>query len=269
VTRLFTAALTIQLAELATITLDNKLAEFYPELPDAVHITYRNLLLQRSGLADYTSAPDFAAWRTAPRPRAELLQIIAAGGTHFPPGDRVEINDTNYLLLGYVIEKVREKSYDELLRAQITSKLGLARTYFAGAGTATTLEARSYRWTPQGWQVLPDDDPTVAGGASGVISNAGDLVTFMDAMFASKIVTSYSLASMRDDEGTGAGIALRKNSLAGQTAWGESAQVAAYETAVWHLPDRKITIAWTGNAARVPMDQVLDETLARVFKRAR
>jgi CubicO group peptidase (beta-lactamase class C family) len=265
VTRLFTAALAFQLAERATITLDNKLAEFYPELPNAIGISYRQLLQQRSGLADYTAAPGFDAARNKAHTQAEMLQPIIALGSKFPAGERVEISDTNYLLLGYVLEKVTERSYDDILRKQITSRLGIARTYFAGTGGSTTLEAVSYAWTPDGWHAVPDDDPSVGGGASALVSNAGDLVTFTDALMAGKVVSPYNVGAMRDDDNTGFGIGLRRLQVAGATCFGERARIDAYDAFVCNFPAQRITIAWTGNAARVPIDAMLDE-VARLVK---
>lgn len=265
VSRLFTAALAFQLAEQATITLDNKLAEFYPDLPNAISISYRQLLQQRSGLADYTASPGFEGWRSTPRTHAEMLKTIVGGGTKFPAGERVEVSETNYLLLGYVLEKVTDRSYDEILRQRITSKLGLVRTYQAGAGGATTLEATSYAWTPDGWRAVTDDDPSVGGGASSLVSNAGDLVAFTDALFAGKVVSNYNVGAMRDDENTGYTIGLRRLVLAGTPCFGERGHVAAYDAFVCHFPAQRITIAWTGNAAHAPIDTMLDE-VARLVK---
>ncbi|HTU64615.1 MAG TPA: serine hydrolase domain-containing protein [Steroidobacteraceae bacterium] len=263
VSRLFTAALTMQLAESATITLDNTLAEFYPDLPNATHITYRQLLQDRSGLSDYAASPTLADARATPRSHADLLKLIETGGTRFPPGERVDVVDTNYLLLGYVLEKVREKSYDEILRRQVAAKLGIARTYYAGSGLASSLEARSYRWN-DGWQAVPDDDASLSGGAGALLSNAGDLVTFTDAMFAGRIVTPYSLGNMREQ-----GIGLRSLDIAGASCLGARGRTAAFDTFVCHFPDRRLTIAWTGNGTRVPVDQLLDETLRLVFEKGR
>jgi CubicO group peptidase (beta-lactamase class C family) len=260
ITRIFTAALTFQLAERATLTLDNKLAEFYPELPNAIDITYRNILQQRSGLSNYTAAKDYEGWRAAPHTRAEMLKIISDAGAKFPPGDRVEVNDTNYLLLGYVLEKVYERSYDDILRRELTNKLGLVRTYVAGTGGATTLEALSYQWTPEGWRHVTENDPTVDGAAAGLVSNATDLVTFLDALFAGKVVTPYNLGAMRGDEDARP-IGFRPAEISGHSGFGERGASAAFEAAVYHFPDEKISIAWTGNASRVPVDQILGEVM--------
>ena len=268
VTKLFTAVLTMQLAEQASITLDNKLAEFYPDLPNAIAMTYRNLLQQRSGLAHYTDAPDFDTWRNTARTHAEMLDVITAGGARFAPGERVEKNDTNYLLLGYVLEKIYERSYDDIVRRQITSKLGLVRTYYAGTGGSSTLESISYQATPDGWRAEVDRDPSIDGGAGGMVSNATDLVTFMDAVFTGKLVTPYSLESMRDQSG-GSGIGLWPRTLAGNSALGESGNIGSFNACVYHFPDKKISIAWTSNASRVPMDEILEEALRLIFEKGR
>ena len=133
--------------------------------------------------------------------------MITAGGTRFAAGERVEYNDTNYLLLGYVLEKIYERSYDEIVQRQVAKKLGLARTYFAGSGSASTLESISYQATSDGWRAETNSDPSIDGGSRGMLSNATDLVTFIDGVFAAKLVTPYSLATMRDQTG-GSGIGL-------------------------------------------------------------
>lgn len=265
VTRLFTAALTLQLAERATLTLDNKLAEFYPDLPNALEVSYRNVLQQRSGLSNYTAAKDFDSWRTTPRTRDEMLKVIIDAGPIFPPGDRIEVNDTNYLVLGYVLEKIHERSYDDILRREIANKLGLVRTYFAGTGGTTTLEAISYSWTPEGWRAETENDPTVDGAANGLVSNATDLVAFMDALFSGKVVTPYNLGAMRGDEDARP-IALRPVEISGHTGFGESGRSAAFEAAVYHFPDEKISVAWTGNGSKVPIDQILGDVLKLIPK---
>ena len=227
VSRLFTAVLVLQFAERGSITLDNRLAEFFPDERGAIDTTYRQMLR-----------------------------------SHDEPADR------NYLLLGRMLEKVAERPFADILVRQIAGKLGLARTYFAGAGTARTLEAASYHWTPEGWRADPGADPAVTGGASGIVSNAADLVIFMDALFAERLVTAHSLASMRGDDGN-PGIGMEPATIAEVSAFCARGGFESFEAAVCHFPERKISIAWTGNASRVPLDQLLDETARIVFKRGK
>jgi D-alanyl-D-alanine carboxypeptidase len=264
VSRIFTAALTMLVVEKASITLDSPVAEFYPDLPNALTITYRDLLQDRSGLSDYFDAADFAAWRTQSRTHEQMLAAIIAGGAKFAPRERVEASNSNYLLLGYVLEKVQGRSYDEILRRGI-DKLGLARTYFAGT-QRSTLESTAYREAPEGWVAIEASDPTVLGGAAGVVSNAGDLVQFMDALFAGKLVSAQSLATLRGAE-TSARVALQSQEIAGQAAEGLQGNADGFSAAVYHFPARQLSISFTGNAAAMPAQEIIEQALTAIIRR--
>jgi len=267
VSELFTAVLAMQLAEGASITLDSKLAEFYPDLPNALDITYRDLLQHRSGLANYTDVRDFQTWRTTPRTHAEILQIIGAAGAKFRPRERVDYNNSNYLLLGYVLEKIYERSYGEILERKITARLGLARTYYAGGGIAS-LESISYALTPGGWMAQVPTDPSIHGGAGGIVSTPAELVQFIDALFTGKLVTEHSLASMRGQEG-GSGMGLWPYAIAGQTGFGQGGNIEAFRTCVYYFPQKNLAISYATNASLLSMDEIVDETLSLVFERGR
>jgi D-alanyl-D-alanine carboxypeptidase len=267
ITELYTATMVMQLVESGSITLDSKLAEFYPDLPNALEITYRDLLRHRSGLSDYTDLASSGNWRIANNTHAELLGLIATQGVRFAPAERVERSASNYLLLGYVLEKIYERTPEEILQRQITGKLGLARTYFIGNGVAG-LESTSYRRGPHGWQSQIQTNYTVLGGAAGLVSTPADLVTFIDSLFAGKLVTGHSLASMRNQEG-GSGMGLRPYQVAGQTALGNRGDVDGYQACVYYFPDKKIAISYATNAAVLPMEEIVNESLSLLFERGR
>jgi len=265
VSMLLTAVLVMQHVETAAITLDTPLAEFFPDLPNALGITYRDLLAHRSGLADYTAAPGYETWRTQPRTHAQMLAAIIAGGTRFAPRERVEINDSNYLLLGYMLEKVHGRSYDDLILRHIAGKLGLSRTYLVGT-SSSTLESLPYLHTSAGWVVQPQTDATVAGGASGVMSTPAELTRIMDSVFAGSLVSAHSLASMRD-QGAGSGLGLWPYQVADQTGFGQSGGSDGFAAAVYHFPGRGISLAWMSNASALPTKDILDEFLKTIFVR--
>jgi len=227
VTRMFTAALTMQLAEGGSITLDNKVAEFFPDVENATTISYRDVIQQRSGLTE----------------------------------------DSNYLLLGWMLEKVYDKTYANIVSQRITGKLGLVRTYYKGAGGATTLESLSYHWTPEGWRADAGADTTMVGGAGGMVSNAGDLLSFMDALLKGRVVSPTSFATMQGEDGK-PGFGMRSVSIVGVPGFGGRGSVESFNAAVYHFPAQKLTVAWTGNASRVPLDDILDQVV-RALTRAK
>ncbi len=262
VSKLFTAILVMQQAEKASITLDSPVAEFYADVPNALAITYRDLLQERSGLADYFDAADFAAWRTQPRTQAQMLTAIGAGAVKFQPRERTEYSHSNSLLLGFVLQKVRNRSYEDML-AQSLSRLGVARTHFVDA-QGSSLEALAYQYTSPGWVAIPPSDPSVLGGAAGVVSNAGDLVQIMDALFADKLVSAQSLETMSSPE---APIALQPKSVAGLAGLGLEGSVDGFSAAVYCFPERQLTLAMTSNGSGVPMNELVEQALGAVLQR--
>lgn len=261
VTKVFTAALTMQLVEGASITLDSKLAEFYPALPNALDITYRDLLQHRSGLSNYTEAAGFEEWRTRPKPRSELLELIADGGARFAPRERLEYNDSNYLLLGYVLEKIHDKPYGDIVRQRISNKVPLTRTEFGAEMGGMPI---SYEKTAQGWKAIASTDAALHGGAGSLTSTPTDLVRFIDALFAGKVVSQQSLASMRDQR-TGTGLGLWAYTVAGKAGLGHGGAIESFRACVFHFPEQKISLAYATNAPLLSMGEIVDETLALVF----
>lgn len=265
VTELFTAVLVLQLAEGASITLDTPLAEFFPDVPNALRISYRDLLQRHSGLADYTKAPDFASWRTRPHTRDEMLKAITAAGTRSEPRESFEDCSSEYLLLGYMLEKVLEQPYAAIVRRKISDPLGLVRTYFIGDGKAA-LESRRYRLTPSGWVERVESDPSVLGGSGGMISSAGDLVRFIDALFAARLVTAHNLEAMQDQE-TSFGIGLAMRTLEGQTGYGHEGRLHEESAVVYHFPKSGVSIAFTSNAPVLGTIDIVGEVLLTTVDR--
>src|SRR5579871_4742023 len=111
ISKLFTATLVFQLLEEKRLYIDDKLAAWFPGLPNAKTITIGNLLDHRSGLADFTKGTDFDSWKEGPRSQEELLGLISSRPPDFAPNAKANYNNSNYLLLSFIIEKVMRAPY--------------------------------------------------------------------------------------------------------------------------------------------------------------
>jgi D-alanyl-D-alanine carboxypeptidase len=267
ITQLFTAVLTMQLVESASIGLDSRLAEFFPELPNALDISYRDLLQHRSGLADIARRPDFEEWRTMPHARAEILERITAAGAQPGPRGRHEHSVTNYLLLGYILEKVYEKPYAVILRRQIIDKVGLPRTTYGGLQTERRLEAQPYEFDAGNWVPQRRTDPDLLPGASGIVSTPADLVLFMDQLFAGRFVTPASLDTLRGRDAPAVGLPAMVR--AGRTMHGHCGRVDGFHSCVFHIPEARLSVAYASNAPLLPVGEIIDEAVALTFERGR
>ena len=131
-TKSMTAAVIVQLAQEGKLSLDDPVSKYVPGVPNGDNITIDELLKMRSGLYNYTDAPELAAtvdrdptkvWTTE-----ELLAIAFARPPNFPPGTAYEYNNTNYTLLGLIAEKVDGKPLARAMQDRLFGPLGMHDT---------------------------------------------------------------------------------------------------------------------------------------------
>lgn len=143
VTKMVTAVVVMQLVRDGKLTLDDPLARYLPgAVPDADRITIRQLLNHTSGLADYLAVPGsplqgstrkLVADLLAPRSYEASLDLANRHSTFAEPGQQHEYSNTNYLLLGRIIEKIEGRSYSQVVTERIIEPLELRRTGFPAA----------------------------------------------------------------------------------------------------------------------------------------
>ena len=141
VTKTFTAALVLRYVEQGLIRLDDPLARWLPDWPNAKKITIRMLLNHTSGIPDYFRNPklDLALNKDKKRvwTSAEILEGYVPKGAVFPPGKGWSYSNTNYLLLGVVAAEVGGAPWEELVRRELVEPLGLDSTYVQAVERAT------------------------------------------------------------------------------------------------------------------------------------
>ncbi|RFS16521.1 class A beta-lactamase-related serine hydrolase [Emticicia sp. C21] len=146
VSKMFTSVMIFQLIEERKLSLDQKLSQYFPDLPNADKITISHLLYHRSGLHNYTEGTDFKAWMNKPQTHEHMLNVMKGLKPDFEPGAQVSYSNTNFLLLSYIIEKVSKMAYAQALSQRITSKIGLKDTYYGGAIDVQKHESISYKF---------------------------------------------------------------------------------------------------------------------------
>ncbi|HTF31105.1 MAG TPA: serine hydrolase domain-containing protein, partial [Flavitalea sp.] len=128
ISKMFTATMIFQLIDEGKLSFDTPLASYFPQLPNAGKITIREMLDHRSGLHNFTSDSLYATYMGSPKSEAEMTAIFAGQKSDFEPDAKAEYSNTNFVLLGYIIEKLTGKTYAEELEKRVTSKIGLTQT---------------------------------------------------------------------------------------------------------------------------------------------
>jgi D-alanyl-D-alanine carboxypeptidase len=128
----FETTLLLQYVDQGKVKLTDPIAKWYPALPNAGQVTLKNLSASTSGYADFVANPDFAAQLDANPFRQwtpdELINFAMATPPQFPPGKSWAFSDTNFVLLGQILQKIGGRPLPELMRAMIYDKLGLRHT---------------------------------------------------------------------------------------------------------------------------------------------
>jgi D-alanyl-D-alanine carboxypeptidase len=203
VTKTFTAVVALQLQAEGKLSLDAPLATWLPDFPRADRITVRQLLNHTAGTANYTNDPDFLAEAMAQPGKVwttqELIAYGAARSPSFEPGAGWEYSNTNYILVGHIIEAVSGTPLAQQLRTRIIEPLALTSTGLDGAEPLPPLAVGGYVRNPANGAWVNQEGllhPSAAGAAGALVSSAEDLRRFYEALLTGDLLAPPQRAEM-------------------------------------------------------------------------
>ena len=126
ITKQFTAASIMLLQQQGKLNVDDKLSKYLPWAPHASEVTLRQLLTHTSGIPGYTELESFDAASKLPVTPVGIVQTIASKPLAFAPGTNWEYSNTNFVLLGLVIQKITGESYTDFVMRHLVQPLHLS-----------------------------------------------------------------------------------------------------------------------------------------------
>jgi D-alanyl-D-alanine carboxypeptidase len=265
ISKMFTAVMIFQLIDEGKLSFETPLAGYFPQLPNAQKITIGEMLDHRSGLHNFTSDSLYTTYMAVPKSEAEMVAIFARQKPDFEPDARAAYSNTNFVLLGYIIEKLTGKTYAEELKKRVTSKIGLADTYYGAKVNPAKNEAYSYNYTGQ-WTQMPETDMSIPGGAGAIVSTPADLAKFIDALFAGKLISPVSLELMKTMKDN-FGMAMIAIPFDDKKGYGHNGGIDGFSSLLIYFPEDKVAVAYTSNGVRYPTDDVVMGALSIYFNR--
>ncbi len=257
ITKMFTSVMVFQMEEEGKLSLDSKLATYFPEVPNADKITIGQLLNHHSGLHNLTDDPAYITWNTSAVSREDMLKKLAALSIDFEPGAKGQYSNSNYILLGFILEKVGGKPYADLLKERITGKIGLKNTSFGGKPDPKKHDALSYSFDGKKWVAREVTDMSIPQGAGAIVSTPADLVTFETALFQGKLVGKASLEQMmdlKDDYGMGV---FRFPWGDSRWAWGHTGGIDGFSSMLSYFTDDSVCIALSSNGVNYSINEIM------------
>lgn len=183
VTKTFTATAVLQLVDAGEFALDDTLESFVPGIPNGDRITIEDLLGMTSGIFDYTSDQDFLAAFAAdpamPFSPQDAIDIVLRHEPDFEPDAQTVYCDTNYVLLGMIIEQVTRRPVHEVINDEVVAAIGMPDTSFPAPDDKGVSEPHATSYTPT--SDAPDAELVVVGDLTPAISfTAGAMASTVD-----------------------------------------------------------------------------------------
>jgi D-alanyl-D-alanine carboxypeptidase len=277
ITKTFVTATIMQLVEEGELTLDDPLADWLPEYPRADQITLRELLNHTSGVFNLFDSPNYTplvvtngqgkSWTPQ-----EILDNFVED-PYFAPGTGYHYSNTDFVLLGMVIEAETGKPFGAVLSERFFEPLGLDNTYFQGDGPPPANSARGYERSGGVNKVVSDgtnyrpteSEATVVWAAGGIVASAPDIATWGHALYGGEVVSADSLAQMTDyvAHPDGAyGLGTRTRTFGSQRMFGHTGALRGFNGAMWYLPDIDLTVVVLTNRVRIDANEITDALLS-------
>jgi D-alanyl-D-alanine carboxypeptidase len=243
VTKTFTATIILQLAAEGKLRLDDTLSRYLPGVvPGGQHITIRELLGHRSGLANYTDYPEWLAQAdraTSTRP-IDVLRFAVSQPPTLRPDSGYQYSNTDYIALGLIIERITRQSFAQQLEQRVIVPLGLRNTQLATTRTPVDLRDQGV-------------NPNLPWAAGGIVSNAPDLARFFSALLSGHILARRSLAQMEQTGTPGDGLGILSTRLPCGLVWGHGGGILDYGTLVDASQDgSRVAVISARGSARPP-----------------
>lgn len=182
------------LYEAGKLGLDDKISIYLADLPSSwTEITVRQLLTHTSGVPDYTEAPGFSQNLLLARSPQELLKPVRDLPLVFSPGTQWRYSNSNYYLLGLLIEELSGQSYADYLQEHIFQPLQMKSSRVNALPVLMPQRAAGYHWQKDRIENAPLVDPSQMWAAGAVVSNVTDLAKWDAALYTEKLLKKTTL----------------------------------------------------------------------------
>lgn len=266
VTKIFTSILILQLIEENKLKLDTKISKYFPKIDNANEISIENLLHHRSGIKDYINQDTLTSSELASENiKGVIISKIENYKALNLPNTKFEYSNSNYYLLGNIIEQITQKSYAENVEKRISNKLKLLNTFYPYEPEKQKNISKSYTFKEKKWLEVNASKPDVVFSAGGIVSTTQDLTTLMNALFEGKLIKSKSLEQMtllKD----GYGKALMQFPFGERKFYGHTGTIEGFKSVVGYYPPEKLSISLIINGENFNQNEIMIGLLSIYYK---
>lgn len=266
ITKEFTAAVILMLAEQKKLSLNDKVSKYFPGFVKGDSITLKNLLTHTSGIFNYTELGDIWALSARPTNEQNVLDSIQKRPLLFSPGEKFSYSNSNYMLLAYIIQKVTHQPYEAVVRHWLFKPLGMLHSGFDFQGLHDPEKSTGY-WhfsaakTTEG----PVLDSSEYIGSGNMYSTVTDLLKWHQALqsgkFISKQLQQEAYLPFKGPYGFG----WELDSVAGKKIIGHNGRMFGFESKMMRIPEDDVFVILLNNHSGQPSLGTIGQTLISIL----
>ncbi|MBT9582631.1 serine hydrolase [bacterium] len=265
-TKMFTALAVMQLVEQGKLSLDDTLSSFQSDFPNASQISVKQLLQHRSGIPNYLDQALSDGRALQPTTPQEIVASVAKLASLSPPGSKYSYSNTNYVLLGLMVEKLAGMPLHQYFASKLFQPAGLKET-----GTEVSAQSPALAVGYQGTSPQNPGHLSWYYACGDLSSTAEDLARFDVALMDGQIVKPATLAMMQAQAlPTGAGLSLyglglQVNPIGDLTLAGHHGGVPGFEADDEMVLQDRFAVIALGNDFNFPTSRILSVALAGCY----
>jgi CubicO group peptidase (beta-lactamase class C family) len=282
ITKQFTAMAVMQLVEKGKLKLDVPISAWLPDYPkkSADVITIHHLLTHSSGIPNFTS---FQTYLKNIRPNAyspmQLVNLFADSTLQFKPGERHAYSNSGYVLLGYIIEKVTGKSYEQVLQENIFTPLKMNNTGYDRNRTLLKKRASGYEKNGRLYVNANFIDMSVPYAAGALYSTVEDLYLWDQALYGNQLLRKENIellfakhipsgGSYHYSYGWGIGAIPLGNTTERIETVGHGGGIDGFNTQLTRIPSDKSFIVLLNNTGGAPLGEMVNAIAAILYDKS-
>jgi CubicO group peptidase (beta-lactamase class C family) len=262
VTKQFTAAGILLLAQDGKLSVDDRISQHLKDTPAAwANVTIRHLLTHTSGIKSYTGLDGFQLWRHLTQ--AQFIKAIGKEPMEFQPGDSWKYCNTGFNLLGYIIENVSGKTYWDFMGERVFQPLGMHATTNRLPRLIIPNRAAGYEQTNHVW-INRDSDLTEVFSAGAIASTVGDLAKWNAALDSDRLLNAATKGQMwtpvklNDGKTREYGFGWNVGDVEGHKNVGHGGSTSGFSASIQRFPDDRLAVIILTNT-----DEEIATTLAK------
>ena len=252
ITKQFSAAIVLQLAAEGKLSLDDKLSKFLPDFPKpGADATVAQLLNHTSGVQSYTDIPGWMTEANTGKPHTTQQMIAVFKDLPSPskPGEKWAYNNSGYVLVGAVIEKVTGKPWYQAVEERIAKPLGLTSVRYGVFESQSPKMATGYSEAEGKTVPAQTIDMSVPHAAGALIGSVEDLAKWNAALHHGKVIPAawynrmIARTAMPDASLEDYGFGIANGELRGRPVIGHSGGIFGFLTDSVYLPKEDVFVA--------------------------